>query len=155
MLPLRLELLMSDTIVDLQEILVMRVRADMRGDGPAGAMQLLESKLPTLKGRKFYGCFRITQEGEEYYACVARIESDSPERMRIETGIIPGGKYARLKIMNWEKIIRDGELPRISKEFAESHDADPERFTVEFYRSQHELQLLVPVKSSTNNGPIR
>jgi DNA gyrase inhibitor GyrI len=142
---------MNDTVVELQEIPVLRVRADMVRGGPSEAMQMLESKLPTLKGRKFYGVFREMPDGEEYYACVAKIEADDPSRMRLETGVIPGGKYARRKITNWEKIIRDGELPRVTREFSQAHDTDPSRFTIEFYRSQEELQLLVPLRGSSTN----
>jgi hypothetical protein len=50
------------------------------------------------------------------------------------------------KIVNWEKIIRDGQLPRLFEEFASAnaHEADPSRFSLEFYRSQAELLLYVP-----------
>ena len=141
---------MPDTYIELEDIPVLRVRADMKAGGPAAAMNLLESKLPTLKGRKFYGVFRMLPDGEEYYACVVKIETDDPNRMKLETGVIPGGRYARRKIANWEKVIREGQLPRISKEFtnAHAHEADPGRFTLEFYRSQAELLLCVPVLGS-------
>lgn len=147
-----LETSMNDTYFELQEFPVLRVKADMKGKGPSFAMEILESKLPTLKGRKFYGVFRVMPDGEEdYYACVARIESDDPDKMQLETGVIPGGKYARRKIINWERIIRDGQLPRVSQEFAHAHDVDPSRFSIEFYRSQDELQLFVPVRSSSTS----
>ena len=64
---------METSHVELQEIPVLRVRADMKGKGPSAAFNLLESKLPTLKGRKFYGTFQPTPDREECYACVARI----------------------------------------------------------------------------------
>jgi hypothetical protein len=138
---------MPDTYVELRDISVMRVRADMRGGGPAAAMNLLESRLPTLKGRKFYGAFRMLPDGEEYFACVARVETDDPNKMWLESGVIPGGKFARRKIMNWETIIRQGQLPRLTQEFESAHarEADSGRFTLEFYRSEAELQLLLPV----------
>jgi hypothetical protein len=138
---------MSDTYVELQDISVMRVKADMRGGGPSAAMSILESKLPSLKGRRFYGAFRMLPNGEEYFACVARIETDDPNKMQLESGVIPGGKFARRKIMNWEPIIRQGQLPRLTQEFERAHarEADPGRFTLEFYRSMAELQLLLPV----------
>jgi hypothetical protein len=139
---------MPDTYVELNEIPVMRVRADMKGKGPPAAFDLLESKLPTLKGRKFYGTFRETPDGEEYFACVAQIETDDPRAMQLETGVIPGGLYARRKIQDWEKIVRAGQLPRLFQEMIQANVFDHTRPSVEFYRSQTELQLLVPVKSS-------
>jgi hypothetical protein len=138
---------MPDTYMELQDISVMRVRADMRGGGPAAAMNLLESRLPSLKGRKFYGAFRMLPGGEEYFACVARVETDDPDKMLLQTGVIPGGKFVRRKIVDWETIIRQGQLPRLTQEFESAHarEADSGRFTLEFYRSQAELQLLLPV----------
>ena len=92
---------METTYVELQEVPVLRVKADMKGKGPSAAFNLLESKLLTLKGRKFYGTFQFTPDGEEYYACVVRIDSDDPERMQLEAGVIPGGWYARSKLMDY------------------------------------------------------
>jgi hypothetical protein len=136
---------MPDTYVELQEISVMRVKADMNGRGPSAAMESLESKLPTLKGRKFYGCFRELPEGEEYYACVAQIETDDPIAMELDTGIIPGGRYARRKVQDWEQKIRASELPRIYHDLVKAHEFDSTRPSLEFYRSQTELWLFVPV----------
>ena len=94
---------MSDTFVELQEFPVIRVKADMKGAGPSAAFSVLESKLPTLKGRKFYGTFEDTTQGEEYYACVAMIDTDDPEKMQLGTAVIPGGNYARRKVVDWER----------------------------------------------------
>jgi hypothetical protein len=143
-----------DSIVELQDIPVMKVKANMNGKGPSEAMQILESKLPSLKGRKFYGAFFVHADGsEDYYACVQKIDSDDPAKMSLETGLIPAGKYARRKITGWERIIREGKLPGVFDEFANSHRPnlvnDPERPSLEFYRSHEELILFVPVKSST------
>ena len=136
---------METSYVELQEIPVLRVRAYMKGKGPSAAFNLLESKLPTLKGRKFYGTFQPTPDGEEYYACVARIDSDDPEKMQLETGLIPGGWYARSKLVDWEKNL--SKLPSLFEEMARTLDGDPERLSLEFYRSQAELHLFLPVRS--------
>ena len=136
---------MEITYVELQEISVLRVKADMKGKGPSTAFNLLESKLLTLKGRKFYGTFRFTPGGEEYYACAVRIDSDDPERMQLEAGAIPGGWYARGKLMDWEKNL--SKLPGLFEEMARTHDVDPERPSLEYYRSQAEMHLFLPVKS--------
>ena len=136
---------MENSYVELQEMPVLRVRADMKGKGPSAAFNLLESKLPTIKGRKFYGTFQFTPDGEEYYACVVRIDTDDPDRMQLEPGVIPGGWYARSKLMDWEKNL--SKLPSLFQEMARTHDVDPERPSLEFYRSQVELQLFLPVLS--------
>jgi hypothetical protein len=145
---------MADSYVDFQDVQVMRVRADLKGKGPPEAFNQLESKLPTLRGRKFYGSYRRTPQGEEYYACVARVESDNPEAMGLETGTLPGGRYARRKVVDWERVIAEGRLPGIIAEAIEAHgeELDPGRFCLEFYRSQDEMVLLVPVRASPS-GP--
>jgi hypothetical protein len=138
---------MTDVFVERQDTPVLRVRADFKGAGPAEAMRTLEAKLPTLKGRKFYGIYRETASGEEYYACVERIVSDDPGSMQVEEGVIPGGLFVRRKLVDWEKIIADGNLPREAHSLETAYDSDPTRFTIEYYRSHTELHLMVPVKS--------
>lgn len=84
--------------VTIDNIEVMFVPAE---DGPRGAREAfnkLESKLPTLKGRKFYGTFHHG----EYRACVAITEEDNPDAMGLHRWVIPGGKYAKRKIKGWE-----------------------------------------------------
>lgn len=144
---------MSDTYVELKDIPVIRVKADS-GKGPAAAMQTLESKLATLRSRRFYGIFRETPSGEEYYACVEKIPSDDPDKMQLDTGTIPGGRYARRRVMDWEDIVRAGRLPELYQELVDSHSGefDRSRFSLEFYRSQVELLLFLPVHNPQTAG---
>lgn len=134
-----------DTYVDRVEVEVLRVLADMKGGGPAEAMHRLESKLPSLKGRKFYGTFRRKPDGEEYFACVERTPSDDPATMGLEVGTIPGGLYIRRKVFDWEQVIADGRLPTIFEEMVAAYPVDGSRPDIEYYRSMTELHLLVPV----------
>lgn len=141
---------MPDTTMDLEDTPVLMVRADMKGKGPSDAFRILEEKLPTLKGRKFYGTFKELPNGEEeYYACVVRVESDDPGKMKLETGLIPGGKYARRRIDGWEKVVREGKLPGMFNDFAKSHlpQLDNSRPSLEYYRSRDELFIFVPVRT--------
>jgi hypothetical protein len=140
-----------DSYVERSEVEVLRVRADMNGSGPSGAMNLLESKLPTLKGRKFYGAFRLLEDGEEYFACVERIPSDDPTKMGVDVGVIPGGLYVRRKLNDWEKIIAARKLGEHFQELIRTHRFDRSRPEIEYYRSMSELHLLLPVLS--RNGP--
>jgi len=136
---------METSYIEFQEMPVLRVRADMKGKGPSAAFNLLESKLPTIKGRKFYGTFQFKLDGEEYYACTARIDSDDPGQMQLETGVIPGGWYVRRKLMGWQKDV--SKIASLFEEMARTHDYDRKRPSVEFYRSQAELHLFLPVRS--------
>jgi hypothetical protein len=141
---------LPDSYIELPDIPVLRVRADMKGGGPSDAMKLLESRLPTLKGRKFYGVFHITPVGEEYYACVARTDGDDPDKMGVEAGVVPGGRYARRRVLDWERVIREGQLPKMFEEMVRAHaqEVDRSRPSIEFYRSQEELLLFLPVGAS-------
>lgn len=142
-----------DSFIERPAIAVLRVRADFNGKGPAGAMSHLESKLPSLKGRKFYGVFRELPEGEEYFACVERIPSDDPEKMHLDVGVIPGGLYARRKVLNWQQLIASGNLGKQFQEMVRLYDFDPSRPEIEFYRSMAELLLMLPVKSRNAATP--
>ncbi len=113
--------------------------------GPQGAREAfdkLEARLPSLRGRKFYG----TYHAGEYRACVARQPGDDPLVYGLDTWMIPGGLYVREKMKNWSS-----QLSEIGKTFVvmaerERHRADPERPSIEFYRSKDELILLLPVR---------
>jgi hypothetical protein len=135
----------ADAYVERNEVEVLRVRADMKGKGPSEAMAILEAKLPSLKGRRFYGTFRLLPEGEEYFACVERTPLDDAEAMGVEAAKIPGGLYVRRKIPAWEDVIAAGKLGAIFEEMVRTHRVDPDRPHIEYYRSQSELHLLVPV----------
>jgi hypothetical protein len=138
-----------DTIVDCPRIEVLRVRADMKGKGPKAAFDVLESKLPSLKGRRFFGTVRILDDDEEYYACVERLPTEDPEALGLEVGTIPGGRYVRRRVWDWESVVAAGKMKEISEEFARGYVLDPERPSVEFYRSMKELHILLPLAATT------
>jgi hypothetical protein len=123
----------------LEDIVVMYVPAEGGPAGAGAAFDRLEAYLPGLKGRKFYG----TLHAGEYRACVALEDQDSPEVWGLPTWTIPGGPYVRQKLKNWTE--RVSEIGAIFDRLAEENTADPDRPTVEYYRSQDELHLLLPV----------
>ena len=138
-----------DTVVDRPEIEVLRVRADMKGKGPKDAFAVLESKLPTLKNRRFFGTIRDREDELEYYACVERLATEDPTALGLEAGTVPGGRYVRRRIWDWESVVAAGKMQEVSKEFARGYLLDPDRPTIEFYRSMKELHLLLPLAASS------
>lgn len=136
-----------DSYVERPDIQVLRVLADMKGGGPAEAMQKLESKLNSIKGRKFYGVFRVLPASEEYFACVEKIAADDPVAMRLDEGRVPGGLYIRRKVFDWSKVIAEGKLPSVSQDMVRHYDVDRTRPEIEYYRSMTELHILIPVQS--------
>lgn len=66
--------------------------------------------------------------------------------------VIPGGSYAREKMRDWA-----ARIPDIGKTFTamaerEKDRADDSRPSIEFYRSQDELLLLLPVRAGASKG---
>ena len=133
----------DDVIVTMPDIRVMYV------DGEAGkpiseqapqAFDTLEAELPSLKGRKF---FAVVIE-DRYRACVAVESGDDTRALPHPTWTLPGGKFVRRRIADWEQH-RDQIGPTFGMLRARA-DSDPARPGIEFYRSQRERLILVPVR---------
>ncbi len=125
--------------VTLGDIDVMCVVASGGPSGAPAAFHALEAPLKSLKGRRFYG----TYLAGDYRACVAIEPGDNPVALGLATWTIPGGKFEKRKLMDWQS-----RLPDIGATFiamAREFDADESRPSVEFYRSSRELVLFLPV----------
>ena len=115
-------------------------------NGPAGAAEAfkkLEDAINwQLKGRKFYG----TMMGEtgEYRANMNIIEGDDAEKLGFKTWTIPGGKYYKEKIADWEKHV--AEIAPKCNDIISKTNYDTTRPIIEFYRSQAELYLFIPIQ---------
>ena len=135
--------MVTGTIVTIKPIFVMYV-AGLKGAPIAEqapmAFQQLEDKLSSLKGRKFYGIII----GNEYRACVAIGQNSYVSSLPYPTWTIPGGRYIRRKIPDWEKNLH--LIGRSFDDLCGLPDFDSSRPLIEFYRSQKELLLMVPVR---------
>ncbi len=134
----------------LNDIPMMCIVADGGPEGAREAFNRLESKLPSLRGRKFYGTFHPTTG--EYRACVACVPGDDPARLGLAAGVIPGGLYFREKMKNWTS--RTDEIGKMFKAIGERERlrVDSSRPSIEFYRSQDELILLLPISPRAEAG---
>jgi len=132
------------TIVELPStrLIVCRAEAD-HPDQIKAAWHSLESKLSSLKGRKFYGLMYDEPSGPGYYAGVEPLDDAEEAALQFPGLVLQGGKYARVKLIDWTT--RTEEIPRIFDELANAVTRDPSRPSLEFYRSQSELHLLVPL----------
>ena len=131
---------METTIKDIE---VMFVESP---NGPAGsgeAFNKLESSLATLKGRKFYASFQYATG--VYRACVAIADPIEPERFGFHKWTIPGGLYAQEKLENWTE--HADEIPDLFGKMSQEYEGriDSSRPSIEFYKSQKELILLLPI----------
>ena len=115
------------------------------------AFSKLESALPTLRGRKFYGYYN--PETQEYRACVAVTKDDKdPASLGFQTWKVPRGDYVYGKIMDWQsKISTIG--PTVDRLIKENESKiDWSRPILEYYRAVNELRLMIPVSGQTR-GP--
>lgn len=127
--------------VTIEDIKVMYVVAIGGLSGIKAAWAQLEASLPSLKGRRFYG----TYLNGEYRACVALRDDDNPAALGLDTWAIPGGTYVQRKIEDWPD--RTSEIGEAFADMAAEHPMDPMRPGIEFYRSQKELILYMPIRS--------
>ena len=116
-------------------------------DGPVSASKSfdnLERKLPSLKGRKFYGMSKLEGDNLTYFACVKVQGEEDTSEVGFQEIVLPKGEYEREVIIDWEE-----HTDQISEQFEKIESkniVDPQRFFVEFYKSQKELILMVPIK---------
>jgi hypothetical protein len=62
------------------------------------------------------------------------------------TMMIKGGKYARVKLFDWQN--HTDKIGEIFGQLMEDFQMDPNGAGVEYYRSQSELHLLMPLAQS-------
>jgi hypothetical protein len=133
----------TDAIVMVRDTPVMYVAGETGkpiAEQAPKAFKQLEAKLFSLKGKKFYGAVL----GDEYRACVAIDPNDDPLSLPHPTWTLPGGKYVRRRIPNWEQHL--DLIGPTCETLRRRSDFDPSRPTIEYYRSQKELLVMVPVQ---------
>lgn len=132
--------------VVLDDVPVMYIKAESGVAGAQEAFDVLEDKLSSLRGRKFYGTYDARTG--EYRACVAMQSGDDPSRLGLPTWVIPGGLYARERMNDWATRIADIGKTFVTMTEREGSRVDDSRPSIEFYRSQSELILLLPVRAA-------
>ncbi len=125
--------------VTIDPIRVMWVKAEGGLSGVGEAWSELESKLPSLKGRRFYGVY----SDNVYRACVATIDEEEAETFELPTWTIPGGKYVREKVAYYRTRVE--VIAETFEAMAKECRVDRSRPEVEFYKSQREIVLLLPI----------
>jgi hypothetical protein len=129
--------------VDMPEVKLMVSRADEFPGGIKAAWDRLESKLPSLKGRRFYGLTVCEGSGLAYFAGVEIVSDQEAPSLGFPTMMIKGGRYARAKLLDWSD--HTDKIGEIFGELMRDFPMDPNGPSVEFYRSQSELHLLIPL----------
>jgi hypothetical protein len=139
----RLFMTYKATIVDLPDLRLMVTHADEFPSGVQKAWDSLESRLSSLKGRKFYGVSRYEGSQLAYFAGVEPASDEEVQALGLPTMMIRGGKYARAKLLNWPN--HTDKIGQIFSELTRDFPMDPNGWALEYYRSQSELHLLIPL----------
>ncbi len=134
---------MSGKLREIESKTVMYIETTDIPDGIANTFTHLESRLPTLRQRKFYG----VMFGNKYWAAVELKPQDDPTAMKLKVGKIPGGVYICTKLKDWRQESLANDIPQTFNEITMGKHVDPTRPFVEFYRSQQELILYAPVRT--------
>ena len=82
----------------------------------------------------------------DYRACVVQLDGDEPEKLGLETFTIPVSDYAAKKLMNWQTQLQ--LIPEIFNELSSKHEIRKNVPFLEYYKSEQELILMVPIKSN-------
>jgi len=134
------------TIVDLPDVNLVVSRADEFPAGIKAAWDRLESKLPSLKGRRFYGLAVCEGSQVAYFAGVQPVSDEEVASLGLPTMMTKGGKYARVKLFDWQN--HTDKIDEIIDQLMQDFQMDPNGAGVEYYRSQSELHLLMPLAQS-------
>jgi len=127
----------------LDELKFMYVQALSFPDGIQDAWDKLERPLSTLNRRKFYGISHIIDGAIEYRACVIPLDDSEPLRLGFDIFTIPSGWYATKKLIDWPK--HKHMMKIIFEELSNKYPLDNTRPYIEFYRSQKEVVLMIPI----------
>ena len=129
-------------IVERADVPVMFKRAADEQAAITRAWVELEAAVGSLHGRKFYGTFDPTSR--QYRACVEVHDGDDAEALGLELGMLPGGRYARLRLRGEPPAVYGLIAPAFQR-LAQRPDCDRDRPSVEFYRRRDVIDLLQPV----------
>ena len=134
------------TIIFQPALRLITSRSRQFPEGNRAAFLDLESRLETLQGRKFYGLVWESKDSLDYFAGLVPASSEEESRFQAEgfevTEIAPG-PCARFKLRDW--ISKTDQIGSIMGALISEFGYDSSRPQLEFYRSQRELHLLLPV----------
>jgi hypothetical protein len=129
-------------IIEWDDIRVMFRRTTDAQEAIARTWAEVERAVGSLRGRKFYGVFDPATH--EYRVCVQWREGDDARALGLESGSLPGGRYARERLEGAPPAVY-GLIQPTFERLARRPDRDPSRPEIEFYRRHDVIDLLLPV----------
>jgi hypothetical protein len=129
-------------VVERDDVAVMFKRVSDEQAAISRGWVEVEAAMGSLRGRKFFGAFDETRC--EYRVCVQVREGDDAGALGLETGTLPGGRYAKVRLEGDPPAVYELIGPTF-KRLATRPDRDPSRPGIEFYRRHDVIDLLLPV----------
>ncbi len=126
--------------VEREEIAVQFVRVPDGLEHIRRAWDELEAVV-SLRGRHFYGAFDPV--ANDYRACVEVREGDELVS-GLESGTLPGGRYLRARLHGDPPAVYEGIGPTFG-ELTKAAKPDESRPSLEWYRRNDEIDLLLPI----------
>ncbi len=146
---------MKATVIYQSSLRLITAKSMSFPDGNGEAFDSLESRLKSLRGRRFYGLVYESQGGIEYYAGLVS-ENEIEEQKFAELGFdvmeIEGGDCVRVKLRDWSS--KTDQIGSTFVAMIDEYGFDRTRPQMEFYRSSYELHLLVPVSSRSQTKRV-
>lgn len=130
----------------LEYLTLMYIKAESFPDGITAAWDKLDKALPSMKGRKFYGAAKMIDGKMEYRASVVPLNENEHKSLGMEIFTIPAGNYAAKKLHNWQSNIP--QIREIFTELNEKYKANPALYNLEYYESEKELIIMLPIVDS-------
>lgn len=128
------------------DIKVFYVTALSFPEGIIEAHQKLESMLPSIKERKFYGISYPDKNGViSYKAAVEESYPGEAEKYGCKTFVIPKGEYISELLSDWNKDVTIVE--KTFKKLLADPRIDPNGFCLEMYLENNEMRCMVGLDS--------
>ena len=134
---------MQTTILEQPALRLISAKAKKFPEGTRNAFAAIENRLSTLRGRKMYGVIFNTPSGLEYHAGLVPESESEEQRFGFPVIEIPAGLFVRTKLLNWSQ--HTDQIGPLIDQMIARFGIDCSRPTLEYYRSQRELHLLVPI----------
>jgi predicted transcriptional regulator YdeE len=126
--------------IEREEIAVQFVRGRDELEDIRRVWSELEASVE-LCGRRFYGAFDAA--ANDYRACVQVREGDDLAP-GLESGTLPGGRYLRARLRGDPPDVYD-RIASTFDELTREAKADTSRPSLEYYRRNDEIDLLLPI----------
>jgi len=107
--------------------------------------KIAETTSATMSSRQCYGIY--DHHSGEYRACVQRLPGDPVDHWGYHVGQVDPGWYAFVTITGETPALYERIAPMMKKLF-HKFVTDPSRLGVEFYRTEDEVELWVPVSEA-------